>query len=149
MQFTASGFGSGAPTDPVTGTIVWDAASTTSAITSLSSIDLTIDGHAFSLGETGFTTSGAVRAIGGTVNGVGVLSSTLPFDFVIVWFGGSLLPSSFAYTSPDDPPANLIPGTQHFDFFSITTEVAAPEPASLLLIGLGLAGLGFSRRKKA
>jgi hypothetical protein len=55
-----------------------------------------------------------------------------------------------------DIPLNL-PGTccetagsyqVHVDFSQITPERSVPEPATLSLLGLGLAGAGFMRRRK-
>ena len=59
VSFTAASFieleeAVAAPMDPVTGSIVYDAASTTSNINSLTSINLTITGHTYLLSEVGF-----------------------------------------------------------------------------------------------
>src|SRR5262245_5577441 len=73
LHFTASNFassnGNSAPTDPVTGTIVWDAPSLGAPIGALTSIDLILDGHTYSSSEVGFASAGTLSLIGGLFNG--------------------------------------------------------------------------------
>lgn len=59
LTFTATGFGPGifsssnAPQSPVSGSILFTAASLGAAVTSIDAIDLTIGGHAYTVGEVG------------------------------------------------------------------------------------------------
>ncbi len=112
-----------APTDPVTGTIVYDAADIHSPINSLISINMTIDGHAYSLGELAFSPG---PAIGGSINGVISLVGNTN-DFYIMWDSTTLQPTAFTYS--DQSVAGIWQSTT-FSEFSVTGPYAATNDSA-------------------
>jgi hypothetical protein len=145
LSFAVTGFGPGAPTNPVVGSFIYDAASIKSDPTSLTSVDLTIDGHAYTLAEVGFAPS----VIGGVVNGVGSVKHGFN-DFFLLWNAASSTPLGFDYATPDMPS---VFGAGDFTEFSVTAATPAPEPSTWATMLIGFAGLGFlgyrSSRKAA
>ena len=128
LTFTASGFGVGAPTDPVSGVIVFDAASPNDIINSIISVNLTIAGHAYGLGDTTFANlSSTLQRFGGSPGGAaGLLNNTN--DFALDYNPQTLAPSSMIYLTP----SGGIYSTSTFSQFSV--QASAPEPTSLLLL---------------
>ncbi|HJY38787.1 MAG TPA: PEP-CTERM sorting domain-containing protein, partial [Steroidobacteraceae bacterium] len=59
------------------------------------------------------------------------------------------------WTTPfTEPPfdfsgGSVVHNVSHFSIFSRGTPTDVPEPATLLMLSLGLLSLGFARRKKA
>jgi len=144
VAFTATGFvplfgSTPAPDDPVSGTIVYDAASVNAAINSLTSITLTINGHVYTLGEIGFLSDPGIGEVGGLIDGVNG-SGSFEDDFVIIWDMNALTPLLFLYATAN---SDAIWTTSSFSSFSVT---AAPEPATLALFALGVLGAGVAQR---
>lgn len=152
LDFTATGltvFGTGSPpTNPVTGVITYDAASLTAPIDSLTSINLTIDGHSYSVGETGFFNNGDNSWFGGLINGVtslnaGTTDFVLSFDRVNLGFF-----KFFDYAVPEINTGFF--RTSTFSDFNVTETTVTPLPASwpLFASGIGLVGLIGRLRKR-
>jgi hypothetical protein len=148
LSFTVSGFGAGAPTDPVTGSFTYDAPSITSDPTSLTAVNLTIGGHAYTLAEVGSEAVGSEALIGGVVNGVDAVASGTD-DFFLTWNPVSSVPDVFVYATPNTP--NIFDGT-NFTQFNVTAATPVPEPSTwaMGLIGFGLMGfLGYRKTRGA
>lgn len=144
LQFTVTGFPVGAPTDPVSGTIRFNAASPFADIDNLISIDLTIAGHAYALAETGSDPFTATRnIIGGTLNNVDTVAAGTT-DFFLVYDQSLLTGLALTYSAPG---LLTVPGLD-FTSFSITADPAVPLPSSLALLVIGIAGLGWSKRTR-
>ena len=68
------------------------------------------------------------------------------------YVSGSTISGSFTFDNATFATLGLTPGTYEHPRGEITFNIGSaqiPEPTTLALLGLGLAGLGFSRRKRA
>ncbi len=134
-----------APEDPVSGSIVITADETNDNLpASIVSIDLTIDGHVYTVGEVGIDTVGVTATIGGTVNGVAIVGSGA-HDFQIIYNAstGALSFFPFSYATPSSGPWSSIPPVPEWTITTLpppAVPTMGPIAAALLMVGLISAG---------
>jgi hypothetical protein len=147
VNFKAQNFASTAPNDPVTGTIIYEAASTTANIDFLTSSNMTIDGYTYSISEVGFISpfGPTDQLIFAKTGDTTVFAGTN--DFYLRWNQNTLNPVSFAYASSSTPVSVWL--TSDFANFTVTESTTPiPEPTTMLLLSSGLISLaGYGRKK--
>jgi PEP-CTERM motif len=143
LNFTAN-FSANAPQTTVTGQFIYEAPTLTSDITSLTSVDLTISGHTYTLSELGFSGSlfPGTDTIGTIDPALGIVDfgkDTFSLSFDLATGAGNSL--GYGTSSPEGIAVSTI-----FSHFSVE---AVPEPAtwSLLVIGFLSAGVLAARRR--
>lgn len=147
LTLSAVGFRSFAPVQSFSGIFTYEAASITSTISSMTSVSMSIAGHAYTLGEIAYQSpwggSGSYDMIYGVLNATGVSGGTddfyLYFDRLTGAVGGVTY-TSHGSTSVYDGFASITRTTN--------TGTPVPEPATLALVGAALAGVTATRRRR-
>ncbi len=118
VSFTVSGFDPAAPQSVVSGSILVEIDDVTKKVTSISEVTLTLNGHAFTIAEVGFSEYRNYNIVGAQGEGLGSLSGIShgsPYDFWLLWNKDTGLPREFAYTGSVD----AIHSSRQFDLFTI------------------------------
>jgi hypothetical protein len=139
VSFQATGFtGAGVPpASTVSGSIVYEAASTTSNINSLTSINLSIAGHVYALAELDFVSASPDQFIEALTSGTTLVTGNNNFE--LRWTASTLIPVAFEYSSTGAIDTYL---SKDFTQFSVTSDaVSVPEPSSLSILLTGITSL--------
>jgi PEP-CTERM motif len=139
-HFTASGFGPGAPSDPVSGSITlsFDSALPVAGA-SVDSIALDIAGHEYATANTAFGFNGLDLFVDGTLNGTAVLPGTDDF-----FLEGSVNPQGQFTFSPSFVYSTAGSGAV-FGAREVSVDASVPEPSTLWLAAVGVTMLGALR----
>jgi hypothetical protein len=151
INFSLSGLSFGASQDPVTGSFSYTAAAPAGPIQSLTDIDLTIDGHAYTLGEVSFLEPVFTdfTMIFGTLNGDEVAQGTNDFYLIynpltLALFGSP----GFFYATANDA-GHVFSASAGELSRSELGQVPLPGAVVLFGSGLGLMGLLVRRRRRS